>query len=38
MVAKGDVRPGDGSRVLPEPVKAAAGDRTAADYVAESRR
>jgi hypothetical protein len=38
LVANGDVRPGDGTHFLPEPVKAAEGDRTAADYVAEGRR
>jgi hypothetical protein len=38
LVAKGDVRPGDGTRFLPEPVKPAPGDKAAADYVAESPR
>jgi hypothetical protein len=38
LVANGDVRPGDGTRFLPEPVKPAEGDKTAADYVAEGRR
>ena len=38
LVAIGDVRPGDGTRFLPEPVKPAEGDEKAADYVAEGRR
>jgi hypothetical protein len=38
LLAEGSVYPGDGSRFLPEPVKLAEGDRTATDYVAESRR
>lgn len=38
LVANDDVRPGDGTRPLPDPVRLAPGDKTAADYVAESRR
>jgi hypothetical protein len=38
QVANGDVRPGDGTRFLAEPVRPAQGDKTAADYVAEGRR
>jgi hypothetical protein len=38
LVANGEVRPGDGSRFLPEPVKAGEHAKAAADYVAESRR
>jgi hypothetical protein len=38
LVAKGDVRPGDGSRFLPVPVKLTRGDKTAADHVVEGRR
>jgi hypothetical protein len=38
LVANGDVRAGDGTRFLAEPVRPAEGDRTAADYVAEGRR
>jgi hypothetical protein len=38
LVANGDVRPGDGTRFLPEPVRPAEGDKTAGDYVAEGRR
>jgi hypothetical protein len=38
LVANGDVRPGDGTRVLPEPVRPDEGDGTAADYLAEGRR
>jgi hypothetical protein len=38
LVATGEVRPGDGSRFLPEPVKARKRGKTAADYVAEGRR
>jgi hypothetical protein len=38
LVANGDVRPGDGSRFLPEPVRPVEGNKTAADHVAEGRR
>lgn len=38
LVANGEVRPGDGSRFLPKPVKAEKRAKTAADYIAESRR
>jgi hypothetical protein len=38
LVANGEVRPGDGSRFLPKPVKAEKSAKTAADYVVESRR
>jgi hypothetical protein len=38
LIAAGDVRPGDGSRHLPEPVKLSGDGRTAADQVAEDRR
>jgi hypothetical protein len=38
LVAKGDVRPGDGSRFLPVPVKLTKGDKATADYVVEGRR
>lgn len=38
LVAKGDIRPGDGSRFLPKPVKPPEGAKRAADYVAEGHR
>jgi hypothetical protein len=38
LVARGDVRPGDGSRFLPVPVKLTPGAKTAADVVVDSRR
>jgi hypothetical protein len=38
LVASGEVRAGDDSRFLPEPVRLAEGEETAADYVSEGRR
>ncbi len=38
LVANGEVRPGNGSRFLPKPLKATKRDKAAAEYVAESRR
>jgi hypothetical protein len=38
LVAKGEVRPVDGSRFLPKPVNAERHAKTAADYLAEGRR
>jgi len=38
MIAKGEVRPGQGPRFLPLPIKVKPSARTAADWVAEGRR
>jgi len=38
LVMKGDVRRGDGSRVLRAPLEMAKGEKTAVDYVIEGRR
>jgi hypothetical protein len=38
LMAKGDIRPGDGSRFPPAPVNLTPGDKTAADHVVEGRR
>jgi hypothetical protein len=38
LVADGAVRPGDGSRFLPRPVKAEGRGKAAATYVSEGRR
>lgn len=38
LVANGQVRPGDGSRFLPKPVKAERRGKTAAEYVTGGRR
>ena len=38
MIARGEVRPGNGARHVPKPVKAAGSGKTAAEYVSEGRR
>lgn len=38
LVAKGEVRPAEGPRFLPLPIKVEPSDKTAADWVAEGRR
>jgi prevent-host-death family protein len=38
MIAKGEVRPGNGTRYVPRPVKGRGGGRSAAEYVSEGRR
>ena len=38
MIARGEVRPGNGTRHVPKPVKATGSGKTAADYVSEGRR
>jgi hypothetical protein len=38
MIAKGEVRPGEGPRFSSDPIKTQPGDKTAADWVAEGRR
>jgi prevent-host-death family protein len=38
LIARGDVRPGNGSRYLPKPVKLSGEGKTAAEYVSEGRR
>lgn len=38
MIAKGEVRPGKGPRLLPRPMKVQPSGKTAADWVAEGRR
>lgn len=38
LIANGTVRPGNGSRYVPKPVKLRGSGPTAADYVSEGRR
>ncbi|MEX0973274.1 MAG: type II toxin-antitoxin system prevent-host-death family antitoxin [Solirubrobacterales bacterium] len=38
MIARGEVRPGNGVRHIPKPVKASGEGKTAAEYVSEGRR
>jgi prevent-host-death family protein len=38
LVADGTVRPSEGSRYLPKPMKARSAGKSAADYVSEGRR
>lgn len=38
LVADGTVRPSEGSRYLPKPMKARGAGKSAADYVSEGRR
>jgi prevent-host-death family protein len=38
MIARGEVRPGNGARHIPKPVKASGEGKTAAEYVSEGRR
>ncbi|HWM56134.1 MAG TPA: type II toxin-antitoxin system prevent-host-death family antitoxin [Solirubrobacterales bacterium] len=38
LIAKGIVRPGNGSRHLPKPIKLQGSGKTAAEYVSEGRR
>lgn len=38
MIARGEVRPGNGTRHIPKPVKASGEGKTAAEYVSEGRR
>lgn len=38
MIAKGEVRPGNGTRYVPKPVKGRGGGKSAAEYVSEGRR
>ncbi len=38
MIARGEVRPGNGSRHVPRPVKTTGSGKTAAEYVSEGRR
>jgi len=38
LVADGSVRPGEGARYLPQPIKLKGAGKSAADYVSEGRR
>lgn len=38
MIAEGTVRPGNGTRYVPKPVKPTGRGKTAAEYVSEGRR
>jgi antitoxin (DNA-binding transcriptional repressor) of toxin-antitoxin stability system len=38
MVARGEVRPGNGTRYVPKPVKGRGSGKSAAEYVSDGRR
>lgn len=38
MIARGEVRPGNGTRYMPKPVRPTDSGKTAAEYVSEGRR
>jgi prevent-host-death family protein len=38
MIARGEVRPGNGTRYIPKPVKGCGSGKSASEYVSEGRR
>jgi len=38
MIARGEVRPGNGTRYMPKPVKGRGSGKSASEYVSEGRR